>query len=303
MITTTPVIPSFLDVELLSRLPGLELQAKYLVEGFLSGLHRSTFRGHNVEFMEFRGYQPGDEPRTIDWKVYARSDRLYVKLREEETNLTSYVVVDVSASMNYASPRAAMTKWQYARSMAAALLLLLNRQQDAASLVLAGKGLPVFIRPSLRASELRRMMGALQRDALEPVTSLGECLNDLSRLVRRRSMLIVISDFYVDPKSMEAAIGQLHFLKCEPIFLHVMDPRELELDFDSPVLLRELESQGRLPISPDLLRQKYLGRLAEHRKALESLATGHGGDYVLLRTDQPPVAGLGAYLARREGML
>jgi len=300
---TASLVPDFVDMELLSRLPSLELRARYLVEGLLTGLHRSPLRGHNVEFKEFRAYQPGDEPRTVDWKVYARTDRLHVRLREEETNLTAYVAVDASRSMGYRSERAGMTKWDYARSVAAALLLLLNRQQDCVSLSLMGDGLPVFVRPSLKASELKHMMAALHREPHLPGGSLAAELEELAQLARRRSLVLVISDFYETPSALAGPLGHLRYAGCEPILLHVMDPRELEFDFDSPVLLQELESRARLPMSPDVLRRGYLRRLEAHRTAVEEAARSHGGDYVLLRTDQPPVEGLGAYLARRKGLL
>jgi len=144
-------IPEFLDMELLSRLPSLEIQARFLVQGFLSGMHRSPLRGFNVEFKEYRSYEPGDEPRTIDWKVYARSDRLQVKVREEDTNLTAYLVIDASASMNYRGEGAVMSKWDFARSLAAAMILMFQRQRDAASLAVLGAGPLQFTYPSLRA--------------------------------------------------------------------------------------------------------------------------------------------------------
>ena len=303
MTSAPAIIPGFLDMELLSRLPSLDLQARYLVEGFLTGLHRSPVRGHNVEFKEFRAYQPGDEPRTVDWKVYARTDRLHVKVREEDTNLTAYVVVDNSASMSYRSAGAVMSKWEYARSVAAALLVLLHRQRDAASLALAGRGLDVFIPPSLKGSELHRMMGALHREADAPGGPLAGALDTVAQLARRRSLVFVISDFYEVPAALDGPVGRLHYNYCEPVFMHVMDPRELDFDFDAPVLLQELETRGQMSVSPDLLRGEYLKRLNAHRAALRDFVCRYGGDYVLLRTDQAPVHGLGAYLARRKGML
>ena len=297
------IIPEFMDLQLLSRLPSLELQAKYLVEGHLTGMHRSPLRGHNVEFKEFRVYEVGDEPRQIDWKVYARSDRLHVKLREEDTNLTAYVVVDISASMNYRSPRAVMSKWEYARSVAAALLVLLHRQQDAASLALAGEGLPVYIHPSVKSSQQRRMMAALHRKADKPGGGMATALAAMAQLVRRRSLVFVISDFYEQIDAFERPVGRLRYAGCDPIFLHVMDPREMEFDFRAPVRLEELETRSQIPLSPDLLRRGYLKRLNDHCQQLRTLVQNHGGDYVLLRTDQLPADGLAVYLARRQGKL
>ena len=176
-----PVIPEFMDLDLLARLPSLEVRARFLVQGFLAGMHRSPLRGFNVEFKEFRSYEPGDEPRTIDWKVFARTDRLQVKVREQDTNLTAYIAVDASSSMNYRSPGAVMSKWEFARSVAAALVLLLARQRDAASLAVIGTGGLRFSRPSLKASAQRRMMAALDRNADGPGGSLAAALSHLKR--------------------------------------------------------------------------------------------------------------------------
>lgn len=300
----TTLIPRFLDMDLLARLPSLDLQARYLVEGFMTGMHRSPLRGHNVEFKEFRSYQVGDEPRTIDWKVYARSDRLHIKLREEETNLSAYLAIDSSQSMNFKTDRARMSKWQYTRSITAALLLLLHRQQDAASLALIDNDeLTAYIPPTLRGSQLRRMMGVLDREANGGGGSLADGLGRLAQLVRRRSIVFVISDFYEDPENFDRPIGRLHYMGCEPVLIHVLDPLELDFDLEQAVMLEELETGTRMPISPDIQRKNYLERLAAHRSALSDIARRYGGDYLLLRTDESPVDVLGAYLARRKGML
>lgn len=292
-----------LDMELLSRLGSLEVQARYLVEGYLSGRHRSPQRGQNVEFREYRAYQLGDEPRTIDWKVLARTDRVNVKLREEDTNFTAYILLDASASMKYRSEAAVMSKWQYARSVAAALLLLFQQQQDAGSLGIIGRGLDKYIAPSLKGSEYQRMMAALHRDADTPESGLLPAIAELTQLIRRRSLMFVISDFYESPEALNEPLKHLRYRHCEPIFMHVMDPRELDFDFDAPVYLEDLETSNRIPASPDLLRGKYLQRLKAHCDALESLVQKHGGHYVLLPTNVAPVEGLGMYLARRKGEL
>lgn len=184
MKTELPAIPEFLDMDLLSRLPNLEIQARFLVQGYFSGMHRSPMRGFNVEFKEYRSYEQGDEPRTIDWKVYARTDRLQVKVREEDTNLTAYVLIDASASMDYRSPNAVMSKWDFARSVAAAMILLLHRQRDAASLGVFGSDGLQFIRPTLKTSDQHRMMAALDRRADGNGSSAARTLADLAGTVK-----------------------------------------------------------------------------------------------------------------------
>jgi len=302
--TATSLIPEFLDLDLLARLPSLDLQARYLVEGFMTGMHRSPLRGHNVEFKEFRSYQVGDEPRTIDWKVFARSDRLHIKLREEETNLTAYLVIDASRSMDFKTSRAPMKKWEYARTVAAAIILMLHRQQDAASLaVIDDEDLSFYIPPTLRGSEMRRMMGALHRSADGAGGSLAAGLGKLAPLVRRRSIVFVISDFYEQPASLDLPLGRLHYQHCETVFVHVMDPAELDFDFDQPVTLQELETGARMPVSPSIQRKAYLQRMDAHRTGLRDVVQRYGGDYLLLRTDEMPIDAMGAYMAKRKGML
>lgn len=290
-------------MDLLGRLPSLELQARFLVEGYMTGLHRSPLRGFNVEFKEYRNYEPGDEPRTIDWKAFARTDRLHVKVREEDTNLTAYVVVDASASMNFQSDRASLTKWVYARSLAAAMLLLLNRQRDAAGLVVYGDEGFDLIGPSRKPSELNRMFGAIDRAADGVNGTLSRTLEDLAAVARRRSIVFILSDFYEDLEAFDSPLRRLHYGGCEPVFLHVLDPMEMDFDFRNPVRLVELESRGLMPITPDLMRSQYLKQFEAHRKGLEHLAGTYNGNYEVVRTDRPPFQAMGAYLARRKGAL
>ncbi len=303
MKTETVAIPKFLDMELLGRLPSLEIQARYLVHGFWMGMHRSPLQGFNVEFKEYRSYQQGDEPRTIDWKVYARTGKLEVKVREEDTNLTAYVLIDASGSMSYRSASAAMSKWNFARSLAAGMILLLSRQRDAASLGVFGAGPMQFIRPSLKASEHRRMMAALEREPDGHGAPLAKVLDDLVILARRRSLIFVLSDFYENLDALETPIRQLRHAGSELIFLQVMDPRELHFDFTEPVLLQESETRDRMTLSPDLMRKRYLQRLEAHLATVAKAVQSYGGDYQLLRTDVAPFRAFGAYLACRRGAL
>ncbi|MAE60116.1 MAG: DUF58 domain-containing protein [Planctomycetaceae bacterium] len=296
-------ITEFLDMDLLSRLPNLELQARFLVEGFMTGLHRSPLRGFNVEFKEYRNYEPGDEPRTIDWKAFARTDRLHVKVREEDTNLTAYIVIDATASMDFKSEHASLTKWIYARSLAAAMLLLLNRQRDAAGLVVYGDGGFDVIGPSRKLSEISRMFGAIDRSADGVSGSLSQTLEDLAAVAKRRSIVFILSDFYEDPEAYDAPLRRLHFGGCEPVFIHMLDPLELDFDFRDPVRLLDLETRNLLPVTPDLMRSRYLKQFEAHRQALARLARTYNGKYEVIRTDQPPYQAMGAYLARRSEAL
>lgn len=298
-----PFHPEFLDAGILSSLPDLELQAKFLVSGFMSGLHRSPLKGGSSEFKEFRDYQQGDELKLIDWKLYARTDRLHVRLHEEDTDMTAYILLDRSASMDYKSPRGSMTKWNFARAVAAALIHFLHRQRDSVSLSFMGAGLEDFAKPASKTSHIHRLMACLHKDASSPSSDIAGSLESVLGLVRRRSIVIVISDFYTPPRSLEAPAAKLRHLNCELILLHVLDPRETLFDFDSPVILEELEGGSKLPLSPDLFRKEYKRRFDEHVASLSTLAGSLDGDYVPLSTEEVPLRALGAYLHRRELML
>ncbi len=292
----------FLDTQLLSRLPSLEMRARYLVDGFLIGLHRSPYQGSSIEFKEYRDYQPGDDLKGIDWKVYARSDRLHVRLREDETNMTVYLLVDQSASMDYMSPKATMTKWQYTQALAAAFLLFLHRQRDCVSLGFAGNGLSDFAPSSSKPYHFHQMMAALHREADQMESRLADSLSELVAHVRRRSIVILFSDFYEDPEALEPLVAHLRFLNCEVLFFHVLDPREMEMDMDDAVLLQDLETEQQLLLSPDLIRKEYNARIRQHREDLSSLIRRHGGDYLTLETSTLPIHAMGTYLSQREAL-
>ncbi len=293
----------FLDAAMLSSLPELELQAKFLVSGFLSGLHRSPMKGGSAEFKEFRAYQQGDELKSIDWKVFARTDKLHVRLHEEDTDMSCYIVLDRSASMDYKSPKGSMTKWNYGRAIAAALVYFLHRQRDNISLSYIGEGLEDYRKAASRASHMHSLMAGLHRKAAAQASDIAGALETLVSLVRRRSIVMVISDFYADPAAIDSAAVKIKHLNSEVIFMHVLDPRELSFDFDEPIILRELEGAANMPVSPDAIRDDYRRKIEAHVTAIEAIAHSLGGDYVLLKTDEVPLKALGSYLHRRELML
>jgi len=295
-----PLMNEYLDAELLGRLPNLELRARFLVSGFLAGLHKSPFRGASVEFKEFRDYQPGDELKLIDWKVFARTDHLHVKLREDETNMTVYICLDKSASMDYKSPGAAMSKWDCAKTIAAALLLFLDKQRDAASLSFVGSSLEDFHRGSAKKSSYHSMMAALHRPPDATASNIADSLEKLSALAKRRSILVAISDFYEDPEKLADALGRFKHLDCEPILFQVLDPMELSFDFDDSLLLRELETDDKMLVDPDLVSADYKQAMRRHVEMVRNVAMKYGGDYLLVKTDEVPLRTLGAYLNARR---
>jgi uncharacterized protein (DUF58 family) len=296
------IYSEFLDIELLSRLPSLEVKARFLVSGFLAGLHKTPFRGNSVEFKEYRDYQPGDELKLIDWKAYARTDRLHIKLREEETNMTVNLLLDRSASMDYKSSEKLMTKWNYARALSAAFLLFLHRQRDAVALGFIADGLENFTRPGAHASHFHQLMVNLHRDADARNSTVAGSMHEMLSSVRRRSMVLIFSDFYEDAEALRAPLSYLRHLKCEIILFHILDPMETSFSFEDGMLMQELESNNKMYISPDLLRKEYKNAITSHISNLSSLAMEHNCEYLLLDTSTPPVHALGTYLSKRRAM-
>src|SRR5687767_2411614 len=215
----------FLDPAVLARLGTLELRARTIVEGFLTGLHRSPFKGFSVEFAEYRQYMPGDDIASIDWKVYARTDRYYVKKFEEETNLDCYLLVDVSASMGYGSR--GITKLQYASVLAASLAYLMNRQRDAVALTTFDDAIVTMVPPSARASHLRSILVTLDRIALGNKTDVSKPLHSMADAIGKRGMVVLISDLLDEPERVIDGLRHFRFRGTDVIVFHVMDPAEL----------------------------------------------------------------------------
>ena len=288
-----------LDMEQLSMLPTLELKARFLVDGFMVGEHRSPRRGSSVEFKEYREYQTGDDPAMIDWKAYARSDRLQMRLREDDANLRAYLLLDRSASMDYSGAPERMTKWDYARSLAAALLLFLNRQRDIGYLGFCGDGLEGM--NGSGSSSLHSMTSRLNCAANVRNSPLVPVLHKFAGMVKRRSIVIVISDFYVEPDKLRPVLRKLTYEKCETLLFQVLDPTEIDLAFPGSGLFTELESGDQLPVCPELIRHKYNAVVSEHVRKVQETARTYSGDSLLLRTDVAPLAALGLYLSKRKG--
>lgn len=294
-------IADYLDIDLLARLSDLEFRAAFLVEGFLSGMHASPFRGRSVEFREHRNYHPGDEVSAIDWKAYARTDRLHVRTHEAETNLNAHILLDRSGSMNFRGPGARLSKWDYARSVAAALLLFLLRQRDASSLTLAGTSGSSSGNPSTSEAEFHRQLERLAGDAEERDSDWPSVLAELAQELRPRSVVILISDFYVEPAVLAPAFDLFRGKNCEILLLHVIDPAEEEFPGSETQLLEECETGERLLLNPELIRESCMKAFREHAAALAELAGSRGGEYLPLRTDRVMLELFGAYLRLRAG--
>ena len=288
----------FLDPAVIARLGTLELKARTIVEGFLSGLHRSPFKGFSVEFAEYRQYLPGDDLSSIDWKVYARSDRYYVKKFEEETNLDCHLLLDVSASMGYGSR--GVTKMQYGSMLAASLAYLMNRQRDAVGLTAFDEKIVSMLPPSARAGHLRSLLVTLDRLALGSKTDVSKPLHLLADGIVRRGMVVVISDLLDEPERVVDGLRHFRFRGTDVIVFHLLDPDELTFPFERAARFRDMEIGDELMAVPSLVRADYLAELGRMIDAYKRDLSSAGIDYRLIDTSEPLEFALMSYLSSRS---
>ena len=294
---TRPGELRFLDPAVLARLGTLELKARTVVEGFLSGLHRSPFKGFSVEFAEYRQYMPGDDLSSIDWKVYARSDRYYVKKFEEETNLNCYLLLDVSASMGYGSQ--GVTKLEYGSMLAASLAYLMQRQRDAVGLTTFDDAILTMMPPSARPSHVRSLLVTLDRLALGERTDVAKPLHQLADGIAKRGLVILISDLIDEPEHVIEGLRHFRFRGTDVVVFHVMDPAELTFPFTRASRFRDLEGGDELMAVPSVVREQYLGEVNGAIDRYRRELGGAGIDYRLLNTSEPLEFALMSYLSTR----
>jgi len=291
-----------IDLGLLADLPDIPLRAKYLVEGFLSGQHRSPLKGYSVEFAEYRSYQTGDEPRRVDWRLYGRSDRLCVKVFEEETQLRVFLLLDVSPSMVYTSRPRTLTKLDYAKTTLAALAFLASRQGDSFGMAHLGEGVDNFLPARSRKGHLKAVFGKLEAAPVSRSTQLARSLHHLAELLPHRSIVIIASDFYEELPALEDAFGRLRYDGHDIIALQILDPIEVEFKEVHGVLV-DTETGQKVQASASEMRDGYLARFRAFQGQLAEATCQRGGDFIPLRTDHDPLAALTAYLAHREQKL
>ena len=289
----------FLDPQILAGISGLDLVAKTVVEGFVAGLHRSPDFGFSQEFAEYRAYTPGDDLRYVDWNVFARSERMYLKRYRGETNTQLTVLLDASASMSYGSH--GVNKLDYARYLAASLCYMASRQRDAAGLIVFDDDVRDSIAPSTRQGQLARLLHAIEKAEPGKRTDFARPFAHLQDLLHRKGILAVISDFYERPENVVRTMEPLAFKGADVILLHVLDPQEIEPAFRQPVLLVDLETRDDMEVSPEYARTEYRDKISAHIAGLRDSATRAGMEYFLLRTDRPLDEALREYLAVREG--
>jgi uncharacterized protein (DUF58 family) len=287
----------FLAPEVLARITSLELIARSVVEGFISGLHRSPHLGFSTDFAEHRQYMPGDDVRHLDWKLLARTDRLYIKKYQADTNTQITILLDASASMNYASGE--VTKMQYAQFLASSLAFLGVRQHDSVGLDAFNEEIVEHVPPLSKTGHLRTLLGVIERLKADKQTRLSEQLHRVAERLTRRGVIVLISDLYDDPAKIISGLEHLRFRGNEVIVFQVMDKQELEFKFDDSLVLEDSETEEQLHVIPDALRDEYLGAVQSHIDAIREGATRNRIDFELLRTSEPLDLALSSYLHRR----
>ncbi len=295
----------YLDPVALASVRGLELQARLIVEGYLSGMHKSPYHGFSVEFAQHREYVPGDDLKHLDWKVYSRTGRFYLKQYEEETNLACWLLVDGSESMQYgsgptnAAGQPLVRKYDYACMAAAAIGYLTLHQQDSVGLVTFDNQVRSMLRPSSQSSHLKQFVALLNQGAGRERTSLAPIFHDLAERINRRGIIVVLSDFFDEPEDILAGLKHLRHKRHEVVVMQVMDRAELEFPFTEATLFRGLEQLPELLTDPRSLRQGYLDQVGTFVRELELGCRFQNIDFVQLRTDQSLGLALTGYLAHR----
>ena len=289
----------YFDPSVLARISNLTLRARHVVEGLMAGLHRSSLRGLSVEFSEHRAYAPGDELRRVDWKLFGRQDRYFVKEYEAETNLRAHLFVDASASMGYAG--AGLSKYDYAATVAASLAYLMLLQRDAVGLVVMGAGGPRVLAPRSQPHHLHAIIAELEAARPAGRTDVRAALAEIAGGLRRRGLCVLISDLLDDPEGLELGLRHLHHRRNDLMVLQVADRDELELPFAKVTRFLDLEAPLELTTDPREIRAEYRAAMAEHLGRVRGLCRRAGADYELVVTDEPLDGALVRYLARRGG--
>src|SRR5580658_3624649 len=289
----------FLDPAVLAGISSLDLLAKTVVDGFVAGLHRSPDFGFSQEFAEYRAYVPGDDLRHVDWNLYARTERCFLKRYRGETNSQLTVLLDASNSMQYTS--GPPVKMDYARFIAASLFYLaIKNQRDAAGLIVFDDEVREYIRPSTRVGQLSRLFAGLERAEPHARTDFAKPLSHFQNFLHRRGIAIIISDFYEDPETIVHAIEPLRYQGHEVVLFHILDPQEIRPVMKGSAIVVDLETEQKIEVVPDYVKTTYRAKVDAHIEELRTRTIAAGMDYQLLVTDQPLDESLRRYLTLRE---
>jgi len=294
-----PPSRKYSDPDAIARIADLTLRSRRLVEGAIGGQHRSPFRGFNIEFAEYRDYTPGDDLRRLDWRVFARSDRHYIKQYEEESNVRVTFVMDASASMNYRGS-APLSKFDYASTLVVSLAMLLVRQQDPVGLVLFDEAAGAILPPAATQSQVVVMSGLLERCQPARKTELGGLLRSLTGQLRRRSLLVIVSDLFTDLDAVHDGLNRLRFHGHEVLMMQVLDRDELDLPFDGPTIFHDIEGDEELFAEPWAFRRSYQHAMREFLDGVRRECGKRGYDHTRFLTDEPLGPALSLFLHSRE---
>ena len=295
------MIDRFLDPSVLVGISGLDLVAKTVVDGFISGLHRSPDFGFSQEFAEYRAYTEGDDLRHVDWNVYARTEKIVLKRFRGETNSQVTVILDASASMGFSSHK--VSKMDYARFLAASLVYMAHMQRDAAGVIVFDADIRSYVQPSAKQGQLPRILHALEHAEPMARTDYAKPFFHFQQFHRRRGITAVISDFFESPKAVIDAVAPLRFHGNDVVLFHLLDPQEYRPKFTDSVLLVDTETNRTIEVTPDYARSEYGPKVDAHIEELRSLSRANGLDYFQMFTNSPLDAALREYLMVRQGRL
>jgi uncharacterized protein (DUF58 family) len=291
----------YLEPETVAKLQNIELIARLVVEGFITGLHRSPYHGFSVEFAEYRQYREGDETRHIDWKVFGRTDKYYVKQFEEETNLRSMIALDSSASMKFASP-GNVSKFEYGSYLAAALSYLMINQRDSVGLSLYDTEIKTYLPPSSRRTYIHEILRAIDNCTPANETGTAKALDLLAERIRRRGLVVVISDFFDDPKSVMSALQHFRHKKHEVLAFQILDPRELDFKFGKGAIFKDMESGEEMTTQPYQIQKAYSNTVKEFTDNIKRQCAMQQIDYYLISTDEPFDKAMREFFSKRNRM-
>lgn len=289
----------YLDPSVISKISSLELKARLIVEGFLLGLHRSPYHGFSIEFSQHRPYMPGDAPKDIDWKVYGKTDRFFVKQYEEETNLKCNILLDISKSMSFSS-KGNLSKLEYASYLVASLSYLMVKQKDAVGLTLYSDQISKTLLPKTSNSYLKEILFTLNSVESSGKTETGQCLYNIAETIKRRGLIIIISDFFDDPEKVLSALKHFRFKKNEVIVFHILDPVEVNFAFDRDSIFIDMETSEEMTTQPRQIQKAYQESLSQFLHKIKEGCLNAGIEYNLIDTSVTYDKSLYAYLQKRS---
>jgi len=289
----------YLNPEIVSKLKGMEMRARMVVEGFITGLHKSPYHGFSVEFAEHRQYMPGDNIRDIDWKVYAKSDRYYIKQYEEETNLKAYLLLDCSRSMAYQSGDR-VSKFDYAGLLSGALSYLLFRQRDAVGLVAFDDKIRRYIPPRSRAGHLHQLLREIASQSPSDATDIASTLHEMAERIKRRGLVIIMSDLLDDADKIISGLKHFRYNGHEVIVFHLLDPREIDFAFPREALFKDMETGEELTTLPYQIKKDFASQVKQFSEQIASACRQANVDYHLIDTSTPFDKAMLAFLSKRE---